>query len=474
MPRTAPPAVKRLRGARVNTPDGLRRGLGSPALFGIVQGFVAASLYFAVGVVAERALGLTWVVFLAGFLLFTLIMVSYVEGASLHQERGGATVIARYAFNELWSFVAGWAICLDYLILIALTAFAISDYAAIFWAPLASGFPEFCVGFAVIAYVTVNNVRGMTARRYDRAVVIVLVDLVLQIVLVVLGMALLFEPQVLTHPAAVTGKSVSLGDLLWAFPLVLVAFSGIDASSGLSGQVAVGPQGAQAARRGAAHRHAHPVRGDRARRLLDAAGGARGGGRPGVVDRGADARRRRRLPAADPARRPALPGGDLGDRDPDRGLPGGDARPLAARLLARAQPPDPVAGGLPAPALRHAGGGDRHRLGAGDDPADPGQPQAAAGHLRLRHHGRVHDGLPLGLPAALEGARRATARTRSRSTSASAAPSCRSRPPSAPCSARWRWSPCSSTTAAGAGSASAGWPSGSASTSSTASPRASR
>jgi APA family basic amino acid/polyamine antiporter len=243
MPRSAPSAVRRLRDVRVNTPDGVRRGLGSPALFGIVQGFVAASLYFSVGVVAEHALGLTWVVFLAGFALFTLVMVSYVEGASLHQERGGATVIARYAFNELWSFVAGWAICLDYLILIALTAFAVSDYAAIFWSPLAHGFPEFCVGFAVIAYVTVTNVRGTTARRYDRAVVVVLVDLVLQLVIVALGLALLFEPQVLTHPTSVTGGSASLGDIVWAVPLVLVAFSGIDASSGLAGQVAVGRRG---------------------------------------------------------------------------------------------------------------------------------------------------------------------------------------------------------------------------------------
>jgi APA family basic amino acid/polyamine antiporter len=243
MPRTAPAAVRRLRETRVNTPEGVRRGLGSPALFGIVQGFVAASLYFAVGIVAERALGLTWIVFLVGFALFTLVMVSYVEGASLHQERGGATVIARYAFNELWSFVAGWAICLDYLILIALTAFAVSDYAAIFWHPLAHGVPEFLVGCAVIAYVTVTNVRGTTARRYDRAVVLVLVDLVLQVVIVALGLALLFEPDVLVHPTRLPVGGASLGDVLWAIPLVLVAFSGIDASSGLSGQVAVGRRG---------------------------------------------------------------------------------------------------------------------------------------------------------------------------------------------------------------------------------------
>jgi APA family basic amino acid/polyamine antiporter len=220
----------------------LRKGLGSPALFGIVQGFVAASLYFSVGVVAQRALGLTWLVFLTGNLLFALVVTTYMEGASLHQERGGATVIARYAFNELWSFVAGWAICLDYLILIALTAFTVADYAAVFWAPLANGVPEFAVGAAVIAYVAYTNARGTSPRRYERAALIVLADLLLQLLVVGLGLALLFNPEVLTHPAKVAGAG-SLEDLIWAFPLVLVAFSGIDASSGLAGQVAVGRRG---------------------------------------------------------------------------------------------------------------------------------------------------------------------------------------------------------------------------------------
>jgi APA family basic amino acid/polyamine antiporter len=243
MPRSAPARVTRLRHVRVNTPEGLRRGLGSPALFGIVQSFVAASLYFAVGVVAQRALGFGWIVFLAGFVLFVLITVVYVEGASLHQERGGATVIARYAFNELWSFVAGWAICLDYVLLVALTAFGVSDYAAVFWSPLAHGVPEYLVGAAVVVYVTWTNVRGTTARRYDRAVAFVLADLLLQTLVVALGLALLFEPEVLTDPMSIGSRAVGLGDLAWSFPLVLVAFSGLDASSGLAGQVAVGRRG---------------------------------------------------------------------------------------------------------------------------------------------------------------------------------------------------------------------------------------
>ena len=220
----------------------LAKSLGAPALFGIVQGFVAASVYFAVGLVAVRALGYTWLVFLAGGLLFALVVVSYVEGASLHQERGGATVIARFAFNELVSFIAGWAICLDYLILIAICAFATTDYAAVFWDGLESGVPEFVMAAAIVAFVAWWNARGSDAPRYNRAVLIVLGDLALQVLIVALGLALLFEPEVLTDPASVAGTP-SLEDIMFAFPLVLVAFSGLDASSGLAGQVAIGRRG---------------------------------------------------------------------------------------------------------------------------------------------------------------------------------------------------------------------------------------
>jgi APA family basic amino acid/polyamine antiporter len=220
----------------------LKRGLGSPALFGIVQGFVAASIYFAVGVVAARAMGLTWLVFLAGAVFFAVIVPCYVEGASLHQERGGATVIARYAFNELWSFIAGWAICLDYLILIALTAFATTDYFAVFFSPFDSGLPEFLLAAGIVVAVAIANVRGISTRRFELAAVLVLADLVLQLLVVAFGLALVFNPDVLTDASAIT-SAPQIEDLLFAFPLVLVAFSGIDASSGLAGQVRIGRSG---------------------------------------------------------------------------------------------------------------------------------------------------------------------------------------------------------------------------------------
>ena len=199
-------------------------------------------MYFAVGLVAERALGFTWVVFLAGALIFAMVVPSYVEGASLHQERGGATVIARFAFNELVSFIAGWAICLEYLILIAICAFGTTDYAGVFWGEFDAGVPQFLLAAALVIFVAARNVTRSGPPRWDRAVLLILGDLALQLLIVVFGLAFIFDPDVIADPGMIAGTP-SLEDLVFVFPLVLVAFSGLDASSGLAGQVPIGRKG---------------------------------------------------------------------------------------------------------------------------------------------------------------------------------------------------------------------------------------
>jgi basic amino acid/polyamine antiporter, APA family len=238
-PRRGMPARPRW---ELETPPGLKRGLGSPALFGIVQGFIAASIYFGLGLVVQAALAYAWIVYLVSAVFFGLVVLSYVEGASLHQERGGATIIARYAFNELWSFIAGWAILLDYILLIALTAFATTDYVAVLFPPLAGGLAEFLFGAAVVVGVAWLNIRGAGSRRYERFSFVVLGDLVLQTTIVILGLALLLNPDVLTDPASIAGTP-STSNLIFAFTLTLVTFAGVDASSGLAGEVKVGRRG---------------------------------------------------------------------------------------------------------------------------------------------------------------------------------------------------------------------------------------
>ncbi|MEJ7891192.1 MAG: universal stress protein [Solirubrobacteraceae bacterium] len=221
----------------------MKRVIGSQALWGLVQASVAAGFYFSLGLVADRAGGWTSVVYLAAALFFVLTAMSYMEAASLHQERGGATVIGRYAFNELVSFVAGWAILLDYLILIAIAAFTITDYAAVFWEPLGDGGLEIAVAGGVIALVAFINVRGLDPRRFVRFFFFALIDLAVQAFLLVIGLIVLFDPKVLTEPLSFGGGDVGFSDLAFAFPLAIVAFTALDASSGFSGQVRIGRAG---------------------------------------------------------------------------------------------------------------------------------------------------------------------------------------------------------------------------------------
>ena len=46
----------------------------------------------------------------------------------MFRERGGSSTFARHAFNELIAFIAGWAILIDYLIVIALAAISVPHY----------------------------------------------------------------------------------------------------------------------------------------------------------------------------------------------------------------------------------------------------------------------------------------------------------------------------------------------------------
>ena len=150
--------------------------------------------------IAGHALGLTPLVFLIAAVMFTLTAMTYVEGASLHQDRGGSTVFARYAFNELVSFVAGWAILLDYVILIAVTAFSATQYLQVFWGHLGDTGEALGLALAFIALVVLSNIRGFGHRRARRVGILLAGDIALQAFIVVLGLVLFFDPKVWLDP----------------------------------------------------------------------------------------------------------------------------------------------------------------------------------------------------------------------------------------------------------------------------------
>jgi APA family basic amino acid/polyamine antiporter len=215
-----------------------RRSLGSPALFAIVWTSLASAIYFSLGVVAENALGLTPLVFLGAAVFFALTAMTYVEGASLHQERAGSTVFARYAFNELVSFVAGWAVLLDFLILIAVTAFVAVNYVAAFWSPLGDGVTELAIALAIVAYVAFRNIRGFGGAGRERIAALVLVDIALQLLIIVFGVALVVDLDGLLNSIEL-GTSPGWKDVMFALTVSTVAFTSLESASGLSGEVPV-------------------------------------------------------------------------------------------------------------------------------------------------------------------------------------------------------------------------------------------
>ena len=68
----------------------LERVLAGRDLFSIAYGEIASSIYFALGIVAARALGLTPAVLLVVGGLFLLVVASYAEAIASVPEAGGA------------------------------------------------------------------------------------------------------------------------------------------------------------------------------------------------------------------------------------------------------------------------------------------------------------------------------------------------------------------------------------------------
>ena len=219
------------------TGETLGRTLGVPALFAIAGAAIGSSIYFGLGIVARDALGLTPLAFLVAGAFFAVTAMSYVEGSSLHPERGGASTFARYAFDELWSFVAGWAILLDYLIVIAIGALAISHYLAAFWSELGRPGTELAVAALALAVVVRRNVRGLAASGLGRVLRIQLLNVALLTAVVAVGaVAGSGEPAGSSSALAPEATPTASGFLLAAV-IASVVVTGVEAGSGLAAEI---------------------------------------------------------------------------------------------------------------------------------------------------------------------------------------------------------------------------------------------
>jgi basic amino acid/polyamine antiporter, APA family len=210
--------------------------LGANALFSTAYGNVGSSIYYALGLVAALALGLTPVVFILTGALFYCTATSYAEATAMYPEAGGSSLFVRHAFNEFWSFFTAWAQMLNYVITIAISAFFAAHYAAglgLTWLSTPPG--DVIAGSAVVALLALINVRGVKDA-VTVNVVLAVVDFLSQLTLVVAGVFLVLDPELLIRNMSYFGTAPTLTDFLIAIPIGTVAYTGIETISNMAGE----------------------------------------------------------------------------------------------------------------------------------------------------------------------------------------------------------------------------------------------
>src|SRR6202161_3628312 len=210
------------------TAHGLRRSVGVSGLFATAYGNVGSSIYYALGLVAAHALGLTPLVFVFAGGLFALTAKTYAEGAAMFPEAGGSSSFARHAFNDVVSFVAGWALSLDYILTIAISAFFVPHYLSAFPGlhALDHNPDDIIGGLIVVVVLAALNIRGLgESAKLNFGLAIA--DLSTQVLLVVIGVVLVLNPHLLIHQVHL-GAVPSWGELIFAVSLAMLAYTGIE------------------------------------------------------------------------------------------------------------------------------------------------------------------------------------------------------------------------------------------------------
>jgi APA family basic amino acid/polyamine antiporter len=212
--------------------QGLERVLGANALFATAYGNVGSSIYYALGLTAGIALGLTPIVFIVSGIIFACTAATYAEGTVRYPEAGGSSSFARHAFNELVSFGAAWAQMLNYVITVAISVIFVPHYLSIFYEPLKTTPWDVIVGIAFTWLLVGINIVGVKEAA-SLNIFLAVVDFATQVVLVALGFVLIFHPHVISSNIH-WGVAPTWASFALAIPVAMIAYTGIETVSNLA------------------------------------------------------------------------------------------------------------------------------------------------------------------------------------------------------------------------------------------------
>jgi APA family basic amino acid/polyamine antiporter len=211
---------------------GLERVLGVGALFSAAYGNVGSSIYYALGLVAAFALGLTPIVYLIAGALFVMTAMTYAEAATNFPEAGGSSSFARRAFNELVSFIAAWGQMLNYIITVAISAFFVPHYLGVFWDPLRHSPGDIIGGIVIVLLLSLINIVGV--RESARLnLLLAVVDFATQLLLLSLGVFLVLNFGTLIDNVHF-GVAPTWSDFFLSITVAMISYTGIETISNMA------------------------------------------------------------------------------------------------------------------------------------------------------------------------------------------------------------------------------------------------
>jgi basic amino acid/polyamine antiporter, APA family len=209
----------------------LRRAVTPWGSFSWGYSDVGADIFVGLGLVLGAAAGASNIAFLFAGLVYVCIGLAYTELAAAYPVAGGGQYFVFRGLGDIFGFIAGWAVLLDFTIDIVLFAWSCIDYLSKLIPILsftAHPWVHFIVVLVVITGLAVLNIIGVRESSAFNELVSGM-DIVSETSILFFGFLFAFEPQLLVHTMQTAWPTPF--NLMNGVSLAIISFVGLESIS---------------------------------------------------------------------------------------------------------------------------------------------------------------------------------------------------------------------------------------------------
>ncbi|HKU67826.1 MAG TPA: APC family permease, partial [Candidatus Baltobacteraceae bacterium] len=211
--------------------DSLRRTVTPWGSYSWGYADVGADIFVALGLVFGAAAGASNVAFLFAGLVYVCVGLAYTELAAAYPVAGGGQYFVMRGLGDLFGFLAGWAVLLDFTIDIALFAWGCVGYLSQLIPAVSATshpIPHFVLILALIVALGALNVVGVRESTAFNGLVSAL-DVISETSILCFGFLFAFHAELLVHSMHVAWPTTF--QLMNGISLAIISFVGLESIS---------------------------------------------------------------------------------------------------------------------------------------------------------------------------------------------------------------------------------------------------